>query len=138
MDFSASSTVIDTSLPQVKQATVDLTKAAGTYDLVTATNGGVYIDLYKLAMYVSVVGATLTSVSIQTNQAHATTILSSTEGAVANLTVGKNLVRAIPVIGSLYLASGEKLQYTIAGSTGTGAIIVTIPYMPAVASARLT
>ena len=88
------------------------------------------IDLARLAMYVATAGATLTSVSIQSNQTNVTTILSAVEGAVANLIAQKNLVRAIPVIGGLFLKSGEKLQYTIVGVTGTGSLTVSIPYLP--------
>lgn len=108
----------------------NLAQAAGTYDLGTASGGDILIDLQKLAMYVATVGATFTSVSIQTNQTSTTTILSAVEGAVANLIAQKNLVRAIPVIGGLMLKSGQKLQYTIIGATGTGSLNVVIPYMP--------
>lgn len=113
-----------TNSSQSKEFTANLAQAAGTYDLCTASGGDVVVDLYSLAIYVATAGATFTSVSIQTNQTNATTVLSAVEGAVANLVVGKNLVRAIPVIGSLFLKSGEKLQYTIIGSTGTGALTV--------------
>ncbi len=112
----------------VKQFTADLTQAAGTYDLCTAS-GGVLVDLKTLGLYVATAGAVLTSVSIQTNQTNTTTILSAVEGAVANLVVQKNIVRVIPIIGGLYLANGQKLQYTIIGLTGSGSLIVTVPFL---------
>lgn len=115
--------------PQAKSFTANLAQAAATYDLCTVSGGDVIIDLYRLGIYVATAGATLTSVSIQSNQTNATTILSAVEGAVANLIAQKNLVRVIPVIGSLVLASGQKLQYTIVGVTGTGALTVTVPFM---------
>lgn len=128
----------DTSIPETARFTANLNQAAATYDLCTATGGGVFIDLQKLALYVAtaMVGA-LTTVSIQTNQTNPTIILSSVEGAVANVIAQKNLVRAIPVVGGLYLASGQKLQYTIVGVTSAGSILATIPYFPVDAGARL-
>ena len=127
----------DTRQQLVVRLTANLAQAAATYDLATVSGGAIVIDLYNVAMYVATAGATLTSVSIQTNQTNATTILSATEGAVANLIAQKNLVRVIPVIGSLYLASGQKLQFTIVGTTGTGSLLVIIPYMAVDAGARL-
>ncbi len=125
------------SAMQAKSFTANLAQAAATYDLCTATGGDVVLDIQKLAIYVATVGATLTSVSIQTNQTNITTILSAVEGAVANLIAQKNLVRVIPVIGGLLLASGQKLQYTIVGVTGTGALTVAIPFMALTAGATL-
>lgn len=122
---------------RAKKFTANLAQAAATYDLCAASGGDVVIDIQKLAIYVDTVGATFTSVSVQTNQAAATELLSAAEGAVANIVAGKNLVRAIPVVGGLLLKSGEKIQYTIAGATGTGALSVGVPFTPTVAGATL-
>lgn len=122
---------------QVSTFTADLTQAAGTYTLCTATNGDVLVDIYDLAIYVATAGATLTSVSIQTSQTNATTILSAVEGAVANLIAQKNLVRAIPVVGGVLLKTGQKLNYTIVGATGSGSLNVTVPFYPTAAGATL-
>lgn len=127
----------DTEVFRLSRFTADLTQAAGTYDLCTASGGGVLIDLQALAIYVATAGSTLTSVSIQTNQSSITTILSAAEGVVANLIAQKNLVRAIPIIGGLYLASGQKLQYTISGLTGSGSLLITVPYRAVDVGARL-
>lgn len=116
------------SVTVIKQFTANLAQAAATYDLCTAT-GDVLIDLQRLAIYVATAGAVLTSVSIQTNQTNNTIILSAIEGAVANLIAQKNVVRAIPVIGGLLLANGQKLQYTIVGATGTGSLTVAVPFL---------
>lgn len=123
---------------QAKSFTANLAQAAATYDLCTASGGDVLIDLQKLAIYVATAGATLTSVSIQSNQSNITTILSAVEGGVANLIAQKNLVRVIPVIGGLLLASGQKLQYTIVGLTGTGSLTVAIPFMAMTAGATIS
>lgn len=117
--------------------TANLAQAAGTYDLATAS-GDMVINLADIAVYVATAGATFTSVSIQTNQTNATTIMSSGEGAVANLTAQKNVVRAIAGCQSIVLKSGQKIQFTIAGSTGTGSLNVAIPYMPLSAGAVLS
>ena len=111
--------------------------AAGTYDLCTASGGDVLIDAYNIALYVATAGATFTSVSFQTSQTNPTTILSAAEGAVANLIAQKILVRAVPV-GSILLKSGQKLQYTIAGATGTGSINAAIAFMPLSAGATIS
>lgn len=138
MDIGAQAPpTVDTEKPQIGRFTANLAQAAASYDLCTASGGGVVIDLEKLAIYVATAGATLTSVAIATNQTNPTTILSAVEGAVANLIAQKNLVRAIPSVGGLYLASGQKLRYTIVGATGTGSLLVTIPYMPVDSGARL-
>lgn len=116
--------------------TANLAQAAGTYDLATAA-GDVLINLSDVAIYVATAGATLTSVAIVTNQTNATTILSAAEGAVANLVAQKNLVRAV-ACPSIVLKSGQKIQYTIVGATGSGSLQVTIPYIPLSAGATLS
>ena len=121
--------VTDYSLDIARSFTANLAQAAATYDLCTATGGDVLIDMYNISIYVATAGATFTSVSIQTNQTNNTVILTSSEGAVANLIAQKNLVRAVTV-GSLLLKSGQKLQYTIVGATGTGSLNVAIAFMP--------
>lgn len=131
--FQASVVNVQTAL----SFTANLAQAAATYDLCTASGGDLVIDLQRLAIYVATAGATLTSVSIQTNQTNITTILSAVEGAVANLIAQKNLVRAIPVIGGLLLKSGQKLQYTIVGVTGTGSLQVAVPFLPLTSGATL-
>lgn len=122
---------------QPKSATANLAQAAGTYDLVTAV-GDVLIDTSKVAMYMATVGATFTSVSIQSNQTSVVTVLTALEGAVANLTAQKQIVHVFPTNSVLHLASGQKLQYTIIGATGTGSMIVDIPFMPMTMNASLT
>ena len=75
-------------------------------------------------------GATFTSVAIATNDTTAVSLLSAVEGAVANLTAGKNIVKVFPVAntGPILLRSGKKIQYTIVGATGTGTLLVTLRY----------
>lgn len=127
--------VADTSLPKVKVFTLNLAQAAGTYDLATVNaTGGVVIESVQL--YESVAGATFTSVAIQSNDTTAVTILTAGEGAVANLTVGKNIAKAFT--GPTYLEASKKLQYTIVGSTGTGTMKAIIKFIPSVAGSDLS
>lgn len=118
-----------------KQATLNLAQAAGTYDLVTAS-GDVFIPLKELALYMATAGATFTSVAIQTNQTTPEVVLTAGEGAVASLPAQKIVVHANEK--GIYLASGQKIQYTIVGSTGTGSMIATIFYRAVSAGATLT
>jgi len=121
---------------KIAEFTADLIRAAGTYDLCTAS-GDVHINLADIAVYVRIAGATITSVSIQTNQTNPTIILSAAEGAVANLLVEKNLTRAIAGCQSITLRSGQKLQYTIIGLTGSGELKVVIPFLAITPAANL-
>lgn len=112
----------------LKGFTANLAQAAGTYDLATATGGDVIVDW--VIVYVATGGATFTSVSIQTNDTTPVSVLSAAEGAIANVTVGKNLkVFSTP----MFVASTKKLQYTIVGVTGTGTLTVAVMSRPIVA-----
>lgn len=115
---------------QIKSFTIDLSKAAGTYDLCTANLNDCLVQLDSVAFYCTVAGATFTSVSVQSNQTTPAVLLSSTEGAVANLTAGKNISRNIGTAGypALILRSGDKIQYTLIGATGTGTLIMDIVF----------
>lgn len=127
--------VSDTSQIKCKQFTANLAQAAASYDLATCNaTGGVVIQ--DIQVYCSVVGAVFTSVSIQSNDTAAVVVLSALEGALANLTVGKNIAKAFT--GPTYLAAGKKLQYTLLGATGTGTLLVTIRYQSTVAGADIS
>lgn len=129
----------DTSQIKVKQFTIPCAQAAATYDLATV-NGIGDILIHDVNIYCSVVGATFTSLAVQTNDTTAVSIMSAAEGAVANLTAGKNIVHAFPVTNTapVLLRSGKKIQYTLVGSTGTGTVLVTLRYEPVVAGADIS
>ena len=112
----------------LKAFTANLAQAAATYDLATATGGDVILEW--AIVYVTTAGATFTSVSIQSNDTTPVTILSAAEGAVANVTVGKNLKL---FSSAAFIASGKKLQYSIIGVTGTGLLTVAVLSRPVVA-----
>lgn len=103
-----------TSPLMIKQFTLDLSQAAGTYDIFSAFVSDVIIE--HIILYIATAGAVLSSVAIKTNQTTAV------DGAVANLTSQKNLIttwtQQIPII----LASGQKVQYLLVEVTGSGSI----------------
>lgn len=123
------------NLTQIKEFTADLSQAAGTYDLCTAS-GKIFIPMKDIACYMSTAGGTLTSVAVQTNQTNATVILTAGEGAVASLLAQKVVIHAAE--GAITLESGQKIQYTIVGLTGTGSMKVTIRFTPLTSGGTLS
>lgn len=125
----------DINLIKTKTFTLNLAQAAGTYTLATCNaTGGVVIT--GMDLYMTVAGATFTNVSITTNDTTTVTFLTTTEGAVANLTVGKNVAKAWTP--STYLHTGKIIRYTITGSTGTGTMLVVIRYQSSVNGADIS
>ncbi len=126
--------VPDTQQVRCKVFTANLAQAAATYDLATCNAvGGVVI--LSVDIYCVTAGATFTSVAIATNDTTVVPILSAVEGAVANLTAGKNIVKAFAT--QTYLHTSKKIQYTIVGATGTGSLRVIVRYQPSVVGADL-
>lgn len=124
---------VDTSLAKVKVFTLNLAQAAATYDLATCNAiGGVVVE--SINFYQSVAGATFTSVSVQTNDTTPVEALSAVEGALAGLTVGKNIKLFST---KTYLHTSKKIQYTIVGSTGTGTMLAIVTYRPTVNGADI-
>lgn len=117
--------VQDVTLTKSATLTLNLAQSAATYDAGTVAGGAIMI--LDAVLYVTVVGATFTAVTVQTNTTTAVELLSVSEGAVANVTAGKNLkVFTTQTI----IPSGSKIQYTISGSTGTGTILLYLRYQP--------
>lgn len=128
-------TIPSTSLIQTKVFTANLAQAAATYDLATCNaTGGVIIQ--DVQLYMSVAGATFTSVAIQTTDTTPVVILTALEGALANLTVGKNVTKVF--LGPTYLHTSKKIQYTLVGVTGTGTMLVVIRYQSTVGGADIS
>lgn len=127
--------VPDISQLRVKAFTANLAQVASTYDLATVNAvGGVLI--HDVQIYTPSAGATFTSVSIQTNDTTPVVVLSAVEGAVANLTAGKNIVKAFT--GPTYLHTSKKIQFTLIGTTGTGSLLVVVRYQSTVAGADIS
>lgn len=119
--------LIHDKISTIKEVTLDLSQVAGTYDAITA-DGDILIEGYNV--YVSTAGATFNYVSIQTDDTTPLVLLSSADGAVGNLTEGaQSFSSMVPIkFAGFRLSDGKKIQYTIDGSTGTGAIKLTVKY----------
>lgn len=107
--------------------TLDLSKAAGTYDLCVASGGDLVIVGWSI--YCTVVGATFTAATIQTNDTVPFVFLDATDGARANFVAGSNMSPTwFSGAPYPYLRSGKKVQYTITGSTGSGTALCALFY----------
>jgi hypothetical protein len=106
------------------QFTMNLAQAAATYDLCTASGGDVLV--WAVNCHCTVVGATWTSVTIQSNATTNFVVMNATQGARANFTAGKDVALTWTQVEKFLVRSGNKIQYTIAGSTGTGSAVVTV------------
>lgn len=120
---------------QVLAKAMDLSQAIATYDLATATGD---VLILGLAPYVTTAGATFTAVTIQSNQTTAFVFMNSTQGAVANLTAQANVATTWTQAQPMQLASGQKVQYTITGAQGTGAMMANFMWLPITNGATLT
>lgn len=106
---------------QVKATTINLAQVAGAYDLFTGTTQDVIVE--KLAFRLPNVNvaddATITSISIQTNDATPQVLISSALGVKANLTAEAQ----ISWTGAVLLKVGKKIQLTIAGGAADAATV---------------
>jgi len=130
-----SGVVYQTPFGYVQEFTANLAQAAATYDLCTASGD---VQIYRVGIYVATAGATFTSVTIQSNQTTPFTLLNVIDGAVANLASQKSIVTSWTQAFPWSLRNAQKIQYTIAGSTGTGSLRVTIGYTPISGGASLS
>lgn len=96
---------------QVASTTEDLNQAASTYDLFTGTTQPVILKALTIKMSTGAAGGSVTSISIQTDDATPGVIISSTLGAVANLTSEADIGWS----GEMRIDVGTKIQLTIAG-----------------------
>ena len=107
---------------QVATTTEDLNQAAGTYDLFTGTDGAVRLEALNVKMPSAQAGGSITSIAIVTDDATAGTIISATDGAVANLTSEADLGWT----GTLLINVGTKIRLTIAGGAHGSEYLVTV------------
>ena len=98
---------------QAKATTIDLQQAAGSYDLFTGTTQDVMVE--KLVIRLPNVDvsddATLTSISIQTDDTTPQVFFDATAGDVANLTAEAQIAWT----GAILIKAGSKIQLTIGG-----------------------
>lgn len=110
---------------------IDLGRAAGTYDIVTAS-GDVVIE--SIAFHVTTAATLLTSAAVKTDDTTVNTVLTAV--VLAALLDGAALT---PYAGALLLRSGKKLQVILVGLTGTGTLRMIARYrtLPSNPGARL-
>jgi len=115
---------------------IDLKQAAASYDLFTATTQNVFIDFLTIVIPADLTAEeTLTSISIQSTDVAPVEFVSSTAGAVANLTEAAHLQYSGPGV----VVATKKIQLTIAGGA-TAAVqncLVFVSYRPVVAGGYL-
>ncbi len=121
---------------QMKAATIDLNQAAATYDLFTGSAQAVILESLNFKCPTGAAGGALTSISIQTDDVTAQTMIDSVLGAVANLTSEAELSWT----GSVYMTVATKIRLTIAGGATGGAYVcnVVAKYKAVVAGGVLT
>jgi hypothetical protein len=103
---------------QVKTTTIDLHQAAANYDLFTCTTQDVLLEKLTIRMPNINISddVTITSISIQTDDATPQIIIPATLGKKANLTAEAQLGWSSDYAGVL-LKVGKKVQLTINGGT---------------------
>ena len=107
---------------QIAVTTVDLNQAASSYDLFTGTTQRVLLESLIIKMPTGAAGGALTSISVQTDDVTAGVIISSADGALANLTSEAELSWT----GAMLINVGTKIQLTIAGGAHGSEYITTI------------
>lgn len=107
---------------QTATATVDLNQAADTYDVFTGTAQKVIVEKISIKMPTGAAGGSVTSISLQTDDATATTFISSTIGAVANLTSEAEISWS----GVTIISVGTKITLTIGGGAHGSEYLVTV------------
>jgi len=97
----------------VQPGSINLQQAANTYDLFTATGGGVMVEFFSITLpNVNVSDdATITSIAVVTDTTAVITLLSAANGAKANLVANASFSYALPFA----LPVGKKIRLTIAG-----------------------
>ena len=103
--------------------TIDLKQVAASYDLFTAGLSDVEILHFTIIIPANLTAeAALTSISIQSTDGTPVVFISSTAGAVANLTLNKYL----QYNDGATVASGKKIQLTIAGGATAASQVCTV------------
>ncbi|GAI70679.1 unnamed protein product, partial [marine sediment metagenome] len=96
---------------QIAATTIDLDLGIGSHDLFTGTAQAVILESLNIKLPTGAPGGTLTSISIETDDATPGVIIDAVAGAVANLTTEADLGWT----GTLYITVGTKIQLSILG-----------------------
>ena len=109
----------DPGVLQMKQTTESLNQAADDYDLFAGATQAVMLEKLSVKMPTGACGGSLTSISIQTDDATPGVIITSTAGAVGNLTSEAE----VSWTGAMLINVGTKIQLTIAGGAHGAAYV---------------
>jgi hypothetical protein len=122
---------------QVKEITFSTNQAQATYTLTTAS-GDVLVDWFAIYVDVAATSGGLMTVAIQTNDTTPFPLMTIVEGAVAALTLGKNVAPAATNT-SFKIKSGKSLTATIATADGTaGSLKIVLVYRQITGGASLS
>ena len=126
----------DTYATKPVKTTIDLNQAADSYDLFTDAIQDCVLEGLIIKMPTGACGGSLTSISIQTDDATPAEFISATTGIVGNLTSEAELSWT----GFSHITVGTKIQLTIAGGAHGSAYVckVTAKYRPITNGGRLT
>ena len=121
-------------MAQAAQFEIPLNTGAGTTDICTATGD---LLIFCTNVYVHTPGLLIVSAQIKTSQTNSVDLMSSSEGALLNLTAQRNLTLANER-KVIHLAQGQKLQATSVGVTvGSGQLDLHLVYYPITPGASL-
>ena len=118
---------------RIKEFTLNLAQAAASYAVFRAP-GDILVEDYNI--YVSTAGTDFDSVAIATNDTVPFYLLTADEGVMTNITEG-NQVLSANVRRTFRLSTGKRVDFTLVGATGTGALKLTVKYRPISAGAYL-
>ena len=107
---------------QIATTTEDLNQGAATYDLFTGDTQAVVLEKLSVKMPTGNAGGSVTSIAIVTDDATPATIISATDGAVANLTSEAE----IGWKGTLLINGNTKIRLTLAGGAHGSEYLVTV------------
>jgi len=118
------------------KTTIDLNQVAASYDLFTGVFQDCALEGIMIKMPTGNCGGSLTSISIQTDDQTPAVLISSTTGAIGNLTTEA----VLSWTGLTHIAVGTKVQLTIAGGAHGSAYSckVTALYRPITNGGKLT
>ena len=124
------------AFPLQKEVVISLIHVVGTYDVLTAVGD---VMILGQETFVKVAGVGFVSIELLTNQTTTVQIMTAAEGAVANITIDKNLLGlTMPNNQRFQLRAGEKIRLKVNGTDGTaGELRMVVEYRPITGGATL-
>ena len=121
--YDGTNWAVDESHAFIAETTEDLQQAAATYDLFTATDGNVLVEkvVFTLPNVDCSDDANITSISIVTDEGVPRTLVTTTQGAKANLVANASFSYSTPFT----LPITKKIQLVIAGGASDAPTVCT-------------